>query len=96
MSALTGIPPQSLIDLDASTYDEVIKAVSERWTVNDELTAQAVEVNHAAYVSGLAGAGVKTLPDPYHVQRPWEPAPGEKKPVQVSAHSFMNRFRNSQ
>lgn len=85
---MTNLSPSEILDLDAPSYDALLVAVNERWTQNEELMAQMVEMTHAIYVSGLAQSGVKKLPDPYRVQRPWEEAPEPVKPKAMTFSQF--------
>ena len=88
MSVLTGIAPQSILDLDPAMYDAMVEAVGERWSVQDELMATQVELSHATYTAVLATGGVKRLPDVLRVPRPGDEVKDEK-PRQISASEFL-------
>jgi hypothetical protein len=72
VSVELGLDPGSLLELDGRMFDALERAAGSRWTVADELTAQALELAHVHYVSFLASCGVKSgrLPAPLRVPRP--------------------------
>lgn len=55
--------------------------VGGRWGISHELSAIGVELTHALLVAVLGIGGVKDLPDPLHIPRPYMPdrAEGRRK-----------------
>ena len=66
MSVQTGITPDELLAMDARMFDALVTAAEERWPLELELQAQALEVASAHLIAFLrvnAKQGTK-LPDP--------------------------------
>jgi len=90
MSVALGLDPHDLLDLDGPMFDALERAAGARWTVADELAAQALELAHAHFVAFLAVHSKKgaRLPNPLRVQRPTEdgyPSPPVLSPSQFAA-----------
>lgn len=72
MSVETGIDPRTLLELDAETFDAIVRAVDRRWTPERELLASLLEVEHSAllaYARVHSRKGAR-LPKPISVPRP--------------------------
>jgi hypothetical protein len=68
----TGITPQEILALDGEMFDALVTAADERWPVELELQAVAVELAHAHLLAFLrVHADKRTrLPEPIRIDRP--------------------------
>jgi hypothetical protein len=94
VSAQLGLDPASLLELEGPMFDALERAAGGRWTVADELAAQALELAHVHYVSFLSSCGVKSgkLPSPLRVPRPDAADGGFEKPRVLSPAAFAAEF----
>jgi hypothetical protein len=72
VSVQTGIAPQQLLELDGTMFDALVTAAEERWPVELELQAQALEVA-SAHLLAFVRAHTK---------------PGTRLPAPISADAF--------
>ncbi|HEY3020269.1 MAG TPA: hypothetical protein VGJ32_08755 [Solirubrobacteraceae bacterium] len=72
MSVLTGIAPQDVLALDGEMFHALVEAADERWPLELELQATAVELLHAQLIAFLrVHAERRTkLPEPLTIERP--------------------------
>lgn len=86
MSVATGIDPLRLAEIDeadGSLLGALIDATAERWTHNDELLAQTVELLQAVVRNQFAQVGAE--PPPFvPVRRPGQPEPEPERPLSPS------------
>jgi hypothetical protein len=95
VSAQLGIDPAGLLELEGRMFDALERAAGKRWTIADELAAQALELAHVHYVAFLASCGVKgaKLPAALRVPRPdADDGSGFEKPRVLSPADFVAEF----
>jgi hypothetical protein len=95
VSVELGLDPAGLLELEGRMFDALERAAGARWTIAEELAAQALELAHAHYVSFLASCGVKAraLPSPLRVPRPDAELGFElEKPRVLSPLEFASEF----
>ena len=87
---LAGLDPAALLELDGPMWDAVERAALNRWTMLEELQAQAVELAYAhlaAYVR--AAYNVKGRIPAFHIPRPGEL---EEGPPKLGALAFAAEY----
>jgi hypothetical protein len=88
VSVQTGIAPQDILALDAPMFAALVTAADERWPVELELQAQALEVA-SAHLLAFLRVHVKPgtqLPDPFSADalRPQRDEPEPERGARVS------------
>lgn len=72
----SGIPPDALLDIEPELLGDLFAAWSKRWTVQDEMLANVVELLHALLRVTVAAntdeAHRSSVPKPFRWPRPHE------------------------